>query len=215
MAETGSLSKRSLDTLREDGVLGLGRQALLFLLRRLSWRSESWSNNLDLSISGKRILRKYGHLLPRNAELRDCHKGQRCFIIGNGPSLKKQDLTPLAHEITLVTNNFYFHPLISDRWQPTYYFLSDPQYFDGYVQLSEFAELNSRITSSKFFVPHFAAEFLEQSKALPRDRTFYVATGGGIGEELQRRPDLTTLTPGMQTVVQLAIMVAMYMGDRK
>jgi len=212
MAETGSLSKRSLDTLREDGVLGLGRQALLFLLRRLSWRSESWSNNLDLSISGKRILRKYGHLLPRNAELRDCHKGQRCFIIGNGPSLKKQDLTPLAHEITLVTNNFYFHPLISDRWQPTYYFLSDPQYFDGYVQLSEFAQLNSRITSSKFFVPHFAAEFLERTEALPRDRTFYVATGGGIGEELQRRPDLTTLTPGMQTVVQLAIMVAMYMG---
>src|SRR6185369_6375711 len=50
------------------------------------------------------------------------------------------------------------------------------------------------------------------SKALPAERTFYVATGGGVGEELQRRPDLTKLTPGMQTVVQLAIMVAMYMG---
>jgi hypothetical protein len=212
MAETDSLSKRSLATLREDGVMGWGRQALLYLLRRLAWRSDAWSNELDLSISGKRVLRKYGHLLRRNTVFRDCHKGRRCFIIGNGPSLKKQDLTPLAREITLVTNNFYFHPLISDDWQPTYYFLSDPQYFDGYVQLSEFAQLNSRITTAKFFVPHFAAEFLEQSQALPPERTFYVATGGGVGEELQRRPDLTTLTPGMQTVVQLAIMVAMYMG---
>ena len=106
MAETDSLSKRSLDTLREDGVTGFGRQALLYFLRRLSWRSESWSKSLDLDISGKRILRKYGHLLPRNAAFRDCHKGQRCFVIGNGPSLKQQDLAPLAQEITLVTNNF-------------------------------------------------------------------------------------------------------------
>jgi len=212
MAETTSLSKRSIDALRQDGVLGLGRQALLYLVRRLAWRSEKWSRNLDLNISGDRILRQYGHLLKRNAVFRDCHKGQRCFVIGNGPSLKKQDLSPLANEITLVTNNFYFHSLISDAWQPRYYFLSDPQYFNGYVQLSEFANLTSRIRSAKFFVPHYAADFLEHSEALPRDRTFYVAAGGGVGENWHTRPDFTTLTPGMQTVVQLAIMAAMYMG---
>lgn len=190
----------------------MGRQALLYLVRRLAWRSEKWSRNLDLSISGERILRQYGHLLTRNARFRDCHKGQRCFVIGNGPSLKKQDLSPLASEITLVTNNFYFHPLISDSWQPTYYFLSDHQYFNGYVTLSEFEALRARIRSAKFFVPHYAADFLERCEALPRDRTFYVAAGGGTGEIWHSRPDFTTLTPGMQTVVQLAIMAAMYMG---
>ena len=212
MAETSSLSKRSLDALRQDGVLGLGRQALLYLARRLAWKSEKWSHDLDLTISSKRILKTYGDLLPRNAVFRDCHKGQRCFVIGNGPSLKKQDLSPLANELTLVTNNFYFHSIIGDAWQPKYYFLSDPQYFDGYVTLDEFKAMTVRITSAKFFVPHHARDFLEKTQALPLDRTFYVAAAGGTGKEWERRPDLTTLTPGMQTVVQLAIMVAMYMG---
>ena len=212
MAETTSLSKRSLDALRQDGVIGLGRQALLYLMRRVAWRSEAWSKDLDLDISGKRILRKYGSVLQRNAVFRDCHKGRRCFVIGNGPSLKKQDISPLANELTFVTNNFYFHPIISDTWQPTYYFLSDPQYFDGYVKLSEFEDMTARIRTAKFFVPHYAVDFLEDTKALPRDRTFYVAAAGGIGEKWERRPDFTTVTPGMQTVVQLAIMAAMYMG---
>ncbi len=29
------------------------------------------------------------------AALKDIHRGQRCFIIGNGPSLKKTDLSRL------------------------------------------------------------------------------------------------------------------------
>lgn len=212
MAETTSLTKRSLDALRQDGVFGLGRQALLYLMRRLAWKSEKWSQDLDLTISSKRILKNYGDLLPRNAVFRDCHKGRRCFIVGNGPSLKKQDISPLANELTFVTSNFYFHSIIGDSWQPAYYCLSDPQYFDGFVTLDEFKAMTARIRSAKFFVPHHARDFLEKTNALPLDRTFYVAAAGGPGEGWEKRPDLTTLTPGMQTVVQLAIMVAMYMG---
>ena len=35
------------------------------------------------------------------------HQGQRCFIIGNGPSLKKMDLSPLRHEYTFGLNRIY------------------------------------------------------------------------------------------------------------
>jgi hypothetical protein len=90
--------------------------------------------------------------------------------------------------------------------------LSDPQYFDGFVTLDEFKAMTARIKTSKFFVPHHAFEFLERTNALPRDLTYYVAAAGGTGKEWEKLPDLTTLTPGMQTVVQLAIMIAMYMG---
>lgn len=41
------------------------------------------------------------------AKLRDSHKGQRCFIIGNGPSLKKTDLSKLHNEFTIGMNRFY------------------------------------------------------------------------------------------------------------
>lgn len=38
---------------------------------------------------------------------RDKFKGQRCFVIGNGPSLKKMDLSPLKDEITIGLNGLY------------------------------------------------------------------------------------------------------------
>jgi hypothetical protein len=45
--------------------------------------------------------------IRRLAELKDMHKGQRCFIIGNGPSLRKTDLSPLKGEFTLGQNRIY------------------------------------------------------------------------------------------------------------
>ena len=38
---------------------------------------------------------------------RNLYRGRRCFIIGNGPSLKKMDLSPLKDEITFGLNRFY------------------------------------------------------------------------------------------------------------
>jgi len=39
--------------------------------------------------------------------LKDTHSGERCFIIGNGPSLKNTDLTKLQNEFTFGMNRFY------------------------------------------------------------------------------------------------------------
>jgi hypothetical protein len=43
----------------------------------------------------------------RLAELKDIHKGERCFIIGNGPSLKQTDLGRLKNEYTFGLNRIY------------------------------------------------------------------------------------------------------------
>ena len=49
------------------------------------------------------------------------HRNQRCFIIGNGPSLKSQDLDRLKSEITFSSNRIH---MIFDQtqWRPTYYY---------------------------------------------------------------------------------------------
>ena len=39
--------------------------------------------------------------------LKDTHNGERCFIIGNGPSLKNTDLMKLKNEFTFGMNRFY------------------------------------------------------------------------------------------------------------
>lgn len=50
--------------------------------------------------------KKPGHR-ERLAELWNSRKGKRCFIIGNGPSLQKMDLSPLRNELTIGFNGIY------------------------------------------------------------------------------------------------------------
>jgi len=45
--------------------------------------------------------------IDRLAALKDKHKGERCFIVGNGPSLKQTDLSRLKGEYTLGQNRIY------------------------------------------------------------------------------------------------------------
>lgn len=58
--------------------------------------------------------------IRRLGELKNIHSGQRCFIIGNGPSLKHTDLRRLRGEFTFGMNRFY---LLFDElgFHTTYY----------------------------------------------------------------------------------------------
>ncbi len=58
----------------------------------------------------------------RLAALKDIHKGERCFIIGNGPSLRATDLTKLRNEFTFGLNRIYL--LFPELGFTTTYFLS-------------------------------------------------------------------------------------------
>ncbi len=58
------------------------------------------------------------------AALQGRHKGERCFIIGNGPSLLISDLDRLKNEITFAANKIYLAFAETD-WRPTYYTVLD------------------------------------------------------------------------------------------
>ncbi len=60
--------------------------------------------------------------MARLAKLRDQHRGQRCFIIGNGPSLRQTDLSKLHNEFTFGMNRIYI--LFPELGFTTTYFLS-------------------------------------------------------------------------------------------
>lgn len=51
-------------------------------------------------------------------------KGKRCFIIGNGPSLNKHDLTLLEHEYCFGVNSF-FYKTRETGFRPTFYVVED------------------------------------------------------------------------------------------
>jgi hypothetical protein len=57
---------------------------------------------------------------------RNRHGGERCFIIGNGPSLAVADLEKLSSEVTFAANKVYLAFDQTD-WRPSYYVLEDDQ----------------------------------------------------------------------------------------
>jgi 6-hydroxymethylpterin diphosphokinase MptE-like protein len=82
-------------------------------------------------------------------QLQDRHLGERCFIIGNGPSLAVGDLDRLKGEITFAANKIY---LIFARteWRPHYYAVEDDHMIDQHHE--EIRRLEGFVK----FVPHFA-----------------------------------------------------------
>jgi hypothetical protein len=57
-------------------------------------------------------------------EFKNKYKGQRCFIIGNGPSLTVEDLNLIQNEYSFAANRIY---KIFDNtcWRPTFYCIQD------------------------------------------------------------------------------------------
>lgn len=59
-------------------------------------------------------------------KFKDIHKGERCFVIGNGPSLKYEDLELLHnhHEVCFGANRIYL-AYEHTQWRPDYYVAVD------------------------------------------------------------------------------------------
>lgn len=151
-------------------------------------------------------------IIKKNVLFKDKHKGQRCFVIGDGPSLKKQDISPLNNEITFVMTGFWKHPIVK-QWQPDYYFLADPCFFDGSGPMQHFfINVCSYIHKSNFFVPLSGRSIIQQLSLLPLDHTYYVAINGSLSNSVVNCFDFTRNVPGVMSVSQFAIMAAIYMG---
>jgi len=70
---------------------------------------------------------RYWESVRRLRLFKNKHKGQRCFIVGNGPSLKEMDLAPLRNEFTFGLNRIYL--LFESLGFATTYFVSLPEVY--------------------------------------------------------------------------------------
>jgi len=169
--------------------------------------NEAYSRSLPRLSSADR------HVISSNEQYRNLHAGKRCFVIGNGPSLRKQDLSHLANDVTFVMNAFCKHEVVT-KWQPTYYFFSDPVLFDGSESSAEFFRtLKTTIHETTFFVPVNHKEIIEKERILPPESTrFFAQSGRVLGEDTNEVVDFARPVPSAETIAQTAIMGAIYMG---
>ena len=88
---------------------------------------------------------KFGKKL---SQFRNIHSGKRCFLIGNGPSLRASDLDTLhrAGEITFAFNRIY-NIFDQTEWRPTYYISQDEKMLaDTFVNMANSAGGGDNIT---------------------------------------------------------------------
>lgn len=135
----------------------------------------------------------------RLARLKNTHKGERCFLIGNGPSLTGEDLNLLKDEYTFGTNMVY---KIFDQtdWRPSFHCVSDTIYASKLgTELSEMVK-----------APLFTTErTYRRMRKKPIDTT-YVHT---IQTELYKvRGNIQAYCMIKATVLSLAAEMAFHMG---
>ncbi len=74
-------------------------------------------------------------------------ENKRCFIIGNGPSLKSEDLDMLVNEDCFALN-FIFKIFDKTKWRPTYYLAQDV--YGVPVELIKEADLNNVVLGAYY-----------------------------------------------------------------
>jgi len=92
--KTMTTFRNTLKRVTPKPILNLARETRDALQRASEWPSATFHPLRRDSIA-------------KLAALKDIHKGKRCFIIGNGPSLQNTDLSKLRNEYTFGMNRVY------------------------------------------------------------------------------------------------------------
>jgi len=156
-------------------------------------------------------------ILSANAAFKDRHRGKRCFILGTGPSIKKQNLKALGRETCIAVSNFFVHrdfPVI----RPRYYCV--PAYHPPFTDTAWnewIGEVFAKTNGSELFMGDTLLgieRYQERCTDIGADmtRTFFIKFGRGWNSAVRRGIDLTGSLPAPQSVAIMALMIALYLG---
>lgn len=147
-------------------------------------------------------------LLCKNKKFRNKYKGKRCFIVLNGQSINKQDLTPLKNEVVFSTNYFFRAP-ICKVVEPNYYCWLDAKIFDLQEAKDVVEELMSACPKAHLFLNSKGASVIGNMKNISYVFTKHLPNVFGI------RNNLAGITSNFSTVAFLAMATAIYMGFKE
>jgi len=152
-------------------------------------------------------------LTQANATLKDRHKGERCFILATGPSIKKQSLRHLAGEHCIAMSNFFVHPdyaLIKPRYHciaPYHPPITEEGWQDW---LNDAA---ARITPDTAMLFGTKDHLRNTSGGFFQTRPTFFMDFGGTPQQLDAHGvDLARPLPHPQSATIMSLYAALYMG---
>ena len=161
-------------------------------VRKAFYALKNWDETKD-RLQMERKLRKY----------KDIHKGESCVVIGNGPSLRIEDLTKL-HELGVPTFgcNRVSLAFTKTPWRPDYYFMSDEKLLAGYTD-----DVDGVPADHRFFPKAFRDKGIENGVFYGPSKEFY-----DFEKEGKFSTDVTNGVYGGGTVTVEMMQFAYYMG---
>ena len=141
--------------------------------------------------------------------IKNCHAGERCFIIGNGPSLNARDLEKIKDEYCFAANRIY-EIFEQTSWRPTYYIAIDANF------LAENYETMYSYPMQRMFIPYNVVR-----KKKPDERVIGICRDTHMSVNIWNdqtayiSEDMSDHFSEGYTVTFASIQMAIYMGFRE
>jgi hypothetical protein len=149
--------------------------------------------------------------LPENVEYKDTYKqGERCFILATGPSIKEEKLNLLKGEACISVSNFFVHEMFNELhpifhvFAPLHLPLTAKEYKSWLKEA--ISHTNSDI---KFVACHNDFNIINDGGLNNTNKFLYYITGGDFPINFVKG------IPPIQTVVHIAIYLAIYLGFKE
>lgn len=166
---------------------------------------------LEEQISLYRV-KKLGTIdINRNRELENIYNGQRCFILGNAPTINNIDIKVLENEYVFVMSTFYNHPEYSKLKKA---FLSCVDVTGSKSEEDTLKWMKSisknTPTTQTYFFDLKQKTTNEENKLFEGKDVYYIATAN-----IERSFDISKFTRGYSTNIIQVLEIAMYMGFKE
>lgn len=158
-------------------------------------RMQNWeSKHFEKTRRGKKLI-----------ALRNSHKGERCVIVGNGPSLRSEDLDRLKQlgVPTFATNRIY-NIFESTSWRPTYYIIEDVDILHGIEEHVTALQAEKKLMPVQF-------DWYENER-IPGTDYFYMDYQSDLQDSYGVSMDVPHGVRCMGTVTTTCFHFAMHMG---
>ena len=189
------------------------RKALERNLRSLFWCTDMAVRRMASSLTRPGELR----LIRGNKKYKNIHKGQRCFIIGNGPSLRTVDLAKLKDEITFTVNQI---PRMKDfpKIHTNYHIWTDENFYfqdfstpEGKELMDVMKAVNTEDNRPTVFYKTIARPMIKENHLDEILNIDYIMEGYRFRDPHLDLP-MDRVICRFNTCVQYFILMAVYMG---
>ncbi|WIW71089.1 hypothetical protein [Anaerosinus gibii] len=156
-------------------------------------------------------------ILKKNKVYNNVHKGQRCFILCTGPSIKEQNLKVLKNEIVFSVSDGYLcrdYADISPKYHCSVQFTYMDE-FDEQVALERLKTMEQKVTSKELFFNISERCLIEKHHLFQNKNVNYVCLEKIFEQDRKKIYSIENIIPSVKSVPIMVLMIAMYMGFKE